>query len=115
MARLENIGAFYFFFPLFKYKSSSLPKCNPELVTSRHQWVAASLSEGVRKGLGAAQEGTETSGPEDGAHPGHGMSFGKGERAAQPALCPVPRQAPQLPASNLPELCSQPCPGTTAP
>lgn len=48
MARLENIGAFYFFLPLFKYKSSSLPKCNPELVTSRHQWVVASLSEGVR-------------------------------------------------------------------
>lgn len=114
MARLENIGAFYFFFPLFKYKSSSLPKCNPELVTSRHQWVAASLSEGVRAWvlLGKAQR---TQAPRMGAHPGHGMSFGKGERAAQPALCPVPRQAPQLPASNLPELCSQPCPGTTAP
>lgn len=52
--------------------------------------------------------------PKDRAHPGHGMSFGKGEWAAQPALPPVPGQLLQLPASNLPALCSQPCPGATA-
>lgn len=53
------------------------------------------------KGLGAAQEGTETPASEDPMHPGHGMSSGKGERAAQPALRPVPGQPPQL----LPPTC----------
>lgn len=41
--------------------------------------------------------------PRGQAHPGHGMSFGQGEGAAQPALCPVPSASPCLqPACAVP-------------
>lgn len=70
--------------------------------------MSCSLLVRADKGLGAAREGTETPAPLDRAHPGCSMSFGKGERAAQPVVRPVPRQNQQPPTPT--RLCCAPSP-----